>query len=86
VIGEGNEFVVLKERRLVNPIVIKEGLLRLGFLLEITQPGSLPDAHLMAAMLDLVKTLFFNYNLQFFGILNLKIQLFCFKRACFSVF
>jgi len=56
-IGETNEFVVLKERRLVNPRIVREGLLRFGFLLEITHPGSLPDAHLMAALLDLPKTL-----------------------------
>jgi len=45
---------VLKERKLVNPIVVKDGLMRFGFLLELTHPGSLPDAHLMAALLDLV--------------------------------
>ncbi|CAL8099332.1 unnamed protein product [Orchesella dallaii] len=55
-IGETSEFVVLKERRLVNKTVIKDGMLRFGFLLEITHPGSLPDAGLMAALLDLPKT------------------------------
>lgn len=55
VIGETSEFVVLKERRLVNKGVIKDGMLRFGFLLEITHPGSLPDAGLMAALLDLVR-------------------------------
>jgi len=54
IIGEPSEFVVLKERRLVNREVVKAGLLRFGFLLEITHPGSLPDAGLMAALLDLV--------------------------------
>lgn len=53
-IGETSEFVVLKERRLVSRDVVKSGLLRFGFLLEITHPGSLPDAGLMAALLDLV--------------------------------
>ncbi len=62
VIGETSEFVVLKERRLVNKGVIKDGMLRFGFLLEITHPGSLPDAGLMAALLDLVRLLlFFTY-------------------------
>lgn len=54
VVGETSEFVVLKERRVVNKTVIKDGLLRFGFLLEITHPGSMPDAGLMAALLDLV--------------------------------
>lgn len=62
VIGETSEFVVLKERRLVNKGVIKDGMLRFGFLLEITHPGSLPDAGLMAALLDLVRLhTFFSY-------------------------
>jgi len=54
VIGETSEFVVLKERRLVNKDVVKAGMERFGFLLEITHPGSLPDGGLMAALLDLV--------------------------------
>ena len=54
VAGESNEFVVLRERRLVNRKIVREGLYRFGFLLEITMPGTLPDAHLMAALLDLV--------------------------------
>lgn len=61
VIGETSEFVVLKERRLVNRAVIKDGMLRFGFLLEITHPGSLPDAGLMAALLDLVNHLHFHF-------------------------
>ncbi|OXA46443.1 Protein unc-80 [Folsomia candida] len=56
VIGETSEFVVLKERRLVSKDVVKAGIRRFGFLLEITHPGSLPDAGLMAALLDLPKT------------------------------
>ncbi|CAG7787075.1 unnamed protein product [Allacma fusca] len=56
VVGESSEFVVLKERRLVNRTTVRDGLLRFGFLLEITLPGSLPDAHLMAALLDLPQT------------------------------
>lgn len=49
-----SEFVVLKERRLVPRTAIYDGMLRFSFLLETCQPGSVPDHHLMAAILDLV--------------------------------
>ncbi|XP_035727921.1 protein unc-80 homolog isoform X2 [Vespa mandarinia] len=48
-----SEFVVLKERRLVPRTAIYDGMLRFSFLLETCQPGSVPDHHLMAAILDL---------------------------------
>ncbi|XP_058795328.1 protein unc-80 homolog isoform X2 [Phymastichus coffea] len=48
-----SEFVVLKERRLVPKKAIFEGIQRLSFLLETCQPGSVPDHHLMGALLDL---------------------------------
>lgn len=47
-------FVVLKERRLVPKTVVYEGMLRFSFLLETCQPGSVPDHHLIGAILDLV--------------------------------
>lgn len=50
-----SEFVVLKERRLVPCTAIYDGMLRFSFLLETCQPGSVPDHHLMAAILDLVR-------------------------------
>ncbi|XP_018375379.1 PREDICTED: protein unc-80 homolog isoform X1 [Trachymyrmex cornetzi] len=48
-----SEFVVLKERRLVPRFAVFEGMLRFSFLLETCQPGSVPDPHLMASLLDL---------------------------------
>ncbi|KAK2588606.1 hypothetical protein KPH14_006375 [Odynerus spinipes] len=48
-----SEFVVLKERRLVPRTAVYDGMLRFSFLLETCQPGSVPDHHLMAAILDL---------------------------------
>lgn len=49
-----SEFVVLKERRLVPRSAVLDGMLRFSFLLETCQPGSVPDPHLMASLLDLV--------------------------------
>lgn len=49
-----SEFVVLKERRLVPRTAVLDGMLRFSFLLETCQPGSIPDSHLMASLLDLV--------------------------------
>ncbi|XP_011346095.1 protein unc-80 homolog isoform X3 [Ooceraea biroi] len=48
-----SEFVVLKERRLVPRTAVFDGMLRFSFLLETCQPGSVPDPHLMASLLDL---------------------------------
>ncbi|XP_070172138.1 protein unc-80 homolog isoform X4 [Polyergus mexicanus] len=48
-----SEFVVLKERRLVPRAAVFNGMLRFSFLLETCQPGSVPDPHLMASLLDL---------------------------------
>ncbi|XP_034937651.1 protein unc-80 homolog isoform X5 [Chelonus insularis] len=48
-----SELVVLKERRLVPHTAIFDGMQRFSFLLETCQPGSVPDHHLMAAILDL---------------------------------
>ncbi|XP_059612441.1 protein unc-80 homolog isoform X4 [Phlebotomus argentipes] len=54
--GEGpreSEVVVLKERRLVPIFPVREGMCRFSFLLETCAPGSVPDAQLVAAVLDL---------------------------------
>ncbi|XP_044582761.1 protein unc-80 homolog isoform X12 [Cotesia glomerata] len=48
-----SEFVVLKERRLVPREAVFEGMKRFSFLLETCQPGSVPDHHLISAILDL---------------------------------
>lgn len=67
-IGEASresEFVVLKERRLVPRMAVFEGMQRFSFLLETCQPGSVPDHHLIGAILDLVsnrKFFFFRYT------------------------
>lgn len=52
-----SEIVVLKERRLVQQEPLLRGVQRLSFLLETCLPGSTPDPHLIAAVLDLVSNL-----------------------------
>jgi hypothetical protein len=54
--GNGREmFVVIpRERKMVSGPAIYDGMLRLSFLLEACQPGTIPDANLIAAVLDLV--------------------------------
>ncbi|XP_018896454.1 protein unc-80 homolog isoform X1 [Bemisia tabaci] len=51
-----SEIVVLKERRLVQQEPLLRGVQRLSFLLETCLPGSTPDPHLIAAVLDLPNT------------------------------
>ncbi|KAK4883609.1 hypothetical protein RN001_006928 [Aquatica leii] len=48
-----SEFVVLKERKLVSTQPLLNGMLRFSFLLETCPPGSVPDPHLLTAVLDL---------------------------------
>ena len=49
-------FVVIpRERKMVSAPAIYDGMLRLSFLLEACQPGTIPDANLIAAVLDLVR-------------------------------
>ncbi|CAH0559503.1 unnamed protein product [Brassicogethes aeneus] len=48
-----SEFVILKERKLISTDLVYNGTLRLSFLLETCPPGSVPDAHLLASVLDL---------------------------------
>ena len=52
------EVLVVKEKKLVNAFLVKSGMLRFNFMLECCQPGSLPDPHLIAALLDLVNSAF----------------------------
>lgn len=59
-----SEFIVFKERRLVSTTPVFKGMLRLSFLLETCPPGSVPDAHLLTSVLDLVtivKTVSFDF-------------------------
>ena len=50
-------FMVLpRERKMVSSQPIYDGMLRFSFLLEACQPGTIPDANLIAAVLDLVNT------------------------------
>ncbi|XP_046670285.1 uncharacterized protein LOC124360589 isoform X5 [Homalodisca vitripennis] len=51
--GGDSEFVVLKERKLVPTLPVFNGMLRFSFLLETCPPGSLPDPHLLTALMDL---------------------------------
>lgn len=53
-VGAGKEALVLREKKLVNSYVVKSGMLRFNFMLDCCNPGTLPDAHLIAALLDLV--------------------------------
>ena len=43
-----------REKKPVNAHVVKSGMLRFNFMLGCCNPGTLPDAHLIAALLDLV--------------------------------
>lgn len=47
--------VVPRERKTVPAPAVYDGMLRLSFLLDACQPGTVPDAHLIAAVLDLVR-------------------------------
>lgn len=55
--GEGSkesEIVVLKERRLIPTKPVREGMQRFNLLLEVCVPGTVPDAQLIGAIMDLV--------------------------------
>lgn len=49
-----SEFIVLKERKLISTSAVLNGTMRFAFLLETCPPGSVPDANLLASVLDLV--------------------------------
>jgi protein unc-80 len=48
-----SEVVILKERRLIPVEPVRNGMMRLSFLLEACVPGSVPDSQLIGAILDL---------------------------------
>ena len=50
-------MVIPRERKMVSGPAVYDGMLRLSFLLEACQPGTVPDASLIAAVLDLVHSL-----------------------------
>ena len=52
--GHATEVIIVRERRLVSSYAVKSGMLRFNFMLDCCQPGSVPDPHLIAALLDLV--------------------------------
>ena len=49
------DFIIFRERKLVPLLPVLNGMMRFSFLLETCQPGSVPDQHLLAAILDLVR-------------------------------
>ena len=51
-------MVIPRERKMVSGPAVYDGMLRLSFLLEACQPGTVPDANLIAAVLDLVRCCF----------------------------
>ncbi|VVC45096.1 Hypothetical protein CINCED_3A015660 [Cinara cedri] len=51
-----SEFVVLKERKLVQIKQLKLGIQRFSTMMEMCGPGSIPDANLMSAIFDLPNT------------------------------
>lgn len=49
-----SEFVVLKERKLVQIKQLRAGIQRFSVMMEMCGPGSVPDANLISAAFDLV--------------------------------
>ncbi|KAL4233067.1 Protein unc-80 [Mactra antiquata] len=45
--------LVMREKKMVDKFIIKSGMLRFNFLLECCHPGTVPDAQLVAAMIQL---------------------------------
>lgn len=80
--GNGREmFVVIpRERKMVSGPAIYDGMLRLSFLLEACQPGTIPDANLIAAVLDLVLSNWSTSFLFFFEIILILFDCFQFSR------
>lgn len=50
-----SEFVVLKERKLVQIKQLKAGIQRFSAMMEMCTPGSVPDASFLSAIFDLVR-------------------------------
>jgi len=59
-----SEFVVLKERKLVLIKQLKSGIQRFSIMMEMCTPGSVPDAHILSAIFDLVRQNNSNYISQ----------------------
>jgi len=53
-VSTSKEVPLQREKKLVDAYVVKSGMLRFNFMLDCCNPGTLPDAHLVAALLDLV--------------------------------
>lgn len=49
-----SEFVVLKERKLVQIKQLRAGIQRFSIMMEMCGPGSVPDANFISAAFDLV--------------------------------
>lgn len=49
-----SEFVVLKERKLVQIKQLRIGIQRFSVMMEICGPGSIPDANFISSIFDLV--------------------------------
>ena len=60
----GKEAPVMREKKLVNSYIVKSGMLRFNFMLDCCNPGTLPDAHLIAALLDLVSKIYLTAIVQ----------------------
>lgn len=50
-----SEFVVLKERKLVQIKQLRTGIQRFSTMMEMCTPGSVPDASFLSAIFDLVR-------------------------------
>ena len=48
-----SDYVIFRQRKLVQLLPVLNGMMRFSFLLETCHPGSVPDHHLLAAILDL---------------------------------
>lgn len=51
---------MLKERRLIPTKPVREGMQRFNLLLEVCVPGTVPDAQLIGAIMDLVNIIVTN--------------------------
>lgn len=66
-IREDNGYLLVPvdvERKLVDVDGLKAGMFRLRFLVNGSQPGSIPDPKIVASMLDLVRSLFIHNVLR----------------------
>ena len=74
---------VQKEKKLIHAYAVKTGMLRFNFMLDCCHPGSVPDPHLIAALLDLVSykhAHFFTLLMLCYSLVNINFHLF--SLAC----